>query len=164
MEPTLIGVFKLALGAFALPGLRHVTFPPEPAADPPRLFLPLPPRAGQPPVAEVKRRRAPPAPPMAPRAAAKAFVRWMQEHDFLGERPWSGPDGIEAMYLGWHCHDINVTPTSPNLFAEALQHVITRRQVSVYVNGRRHRTWRYSIPALPDEVAQAEKPRRKRAA
>lgn len=107
-------------------------------------------------------KRPPPAPPLAPRIAAKRFVVWMQDHGFTGEKPWGGPSGIWAFY-GWHCHEANVQPVPDNMFAAALEREVNRRQVRDRSSGKLRRFTYYLIPDLPEAPAARAMPRRRAA-
>ena len=118
-----------------------------------------------------RRSKPPPGPPLPARTAAKRFVAWMQEHDFVGEYPWTGHrksrfrpvTGIWDFYL-WHCDEINVQPVPDNMFGDALGSVIRRRQVRDRSTGKLRRITHYMIPPLPEVVEQPRRERVKRAA
>lgn len=156
---------KLELAAFLLATLPRLRVVPSDARQP---FLdaeclpvtppddvpapaagPIAPAGGRP-----KAQRKPPAPPLAPKVAARRFVTWMQEHDFTGEKPTSGDNGIWAFY-GWHCQEANVQPVPDNMFFEALARVIPRRQVRDRSSGKLKRNTYYTIPELPEPSASA---------
>lgn len=140
---------------------------PQRATDPPRLVLPQARNREAVDVTPVpiKKVRAQLATPLPPRVAAKRFVVWMQEHEFHGERPWSGGDGIWAFY-GWHCDDERLTAIPDNMFAAALDDLLDKRLVRDRSTGKLRRLTYYRIEELPEPSAQPVKrpARMKRAA
>lgn len=111
----------------ALPHARTEPCPPKPAVE------------------IIERRPGPPGPPLLPKAAAERFREWMIAWGFLGERPWSGPDGVWAFYE-WHCEDEGLTPIPENMLGEALHNIgVPRRQVGDYSTGKRQRIRHYAF-------------------
>jgi len=100
-------------------------------------------------------KRAPAAPPLKPRAAAKGFVEWMQAHGFVGLFPFrgsrqdalGGSDGLWDYYL-LYCHELNVRPTPLNTFCEALDRIIDREVIRDRSTGRLRRLTYYRVPDL----------------
>lgn len=137
----------------ALGGGPFLTMP----KDKPRDVLPQArSRTGGEPMSAVARARVL-APPLQPDRAARQFVRWMQEHEFHGEHPWAGPNGIWEFYL-WHCHEERLTPVPDNTFGEALERICTKRLVRDRSGGKLRRPTYYAIPELRDTPP----PKRKR--
>lgn len=99
--------------------------------------------------------------PLLPAEAARGFVAWLYDNELYGERPFSGPDGIWALYL-WHCDEVRITPTASNIFAEALGKALPRRQVTDWASGKRRRITHYAVHP-PQAPAEAAEPRRKAA-
>mgnify|MGYP003648730796 CR=1 FL=1 len=136
----------------------------QPALDRPAAILALPaPAREHPPASSPRQGKPPPAPPLAPRAAAKRFVTWMQEHGFDGDMPWGGPSGIWEFYL-WHCDEVRLQPVPNNMFGDALSAVVKRRQVRDRSTGKLRRFTHYVIPKLPEPVEQPRREPRRRAA
>lgn len=96
-------------------------------------------------------------PPLQPDRAARQFVRWMQEHEFHGEHPWAGANGIWEFYL-WHCHEERLTPVPDNMFGDALEKVCAKRLVRDRSSGKLRRPTYYTIPEL--DAPKSKKRRR----
>lgn len=90
------------------------------------------------------------APELSPDAAASRFLAWMQ--DGIGDEPRTfGSDDLSAAYAEF-CVDQNLTPTPENKMraALALMDGVTRVQKNSKANGKRVRTFMWTIAPVSE--------------
>lgn len=94
--------------------------------------------------------------PLPPSVEVPAFVHWMQEHGFTGERTW---EAMSSFYL-WFCKDQGRVPLPATMearFARELAKLCPRGQIRLRQNGKLRRLRTYTIPDFkPAHLGVAE--------
>lgn len=86
---------------------------------------------------------------------ARRYLAWLQDWGLDGDRRWSGPSGLLALYGDWYCVDQWVRPLPDNVLGAALGRIVRVRQVSDYSSGVRRRWSVYAIPPGPEDDEDA---------
>lgn len=97
--------------------------------------------------------------PLSANEAAKRFVEFMQAHELVGDREWSGANGVFENYL-WHCDMEDLAPLPERIIANALSVLAPKRLVRDRSSGELQRPTIYAIPKAAQSAPEvARKPR-----